>query len=62
MNLLGIRVQPRSLLPQFENIIDQPSIRDDNTEDDPRDHRLLDEVMPEISQGFYLCNNLLFIY
>ncbi|KAD4178348.1 hypothetical protein E3N88_26939 [Mikania micrantha] len=51
----GIRIQPRTLLPQFSEVINQPSIQHENIEDDPykfvfdgipRDHRVLKERSP----------------
>lgn len=57
MNFSGTRIQPRTLLPQFRNAIDKPSIRDENIES----HRFLNEVIPEVTQGICLFNNVFFI-
>ncbi|XP_022026932.1 uncharacterized protein LOC110927913 [Helianthus annuus] len=48
----GVRIQPRTLLPQFSEVVDQPSFQNENVEDDPynfvydrlpREHRVLKE-------------------
>ncbi|XP_035838033.1 uncharacterized protein LOC110900453 [Helianthus annuus] len=48
----GVRIQPRTLLPQLSEVVDQPSFQNENVEDDPynfvydrlpREHRVLKE-------------------
>ncbi|XP_021975432.1 uncharacterized protein LOC110870559 [Helianthus annuus] len=48
----GVRIQPRTLLSQFSEVVDQPSFQNENVEDDPynfvydrlpREHRVLKE-------------------
>ncbi|KAL8200079.1 hypothetical protein R6Q57_011418 [Mikania cordata] len=42
----GNRIQPRTLLPQFRNVFNQPTVRDDNIQS----HRLLNEATTAVAQ------------